>query len=154
MTGKIPDGFQTVTAILVYKDCPKALAFYEKAFGARTRKCMKLPDGKVVHAELVIGTSVVLLTDELPFAPSKAPRAGSLTNEMYLYVADCDAFLAKAASAGATVTMPCRDMFYGDRIGALADPFGYVWTVATHLEDVPPAEAEKRLQAWAKSLPS
>lgn len=151
MTAKIPEGFQTATTILAYKDCPQALAWYEKAFGAETRKCLKLPDGKVVHAELVLGTSLIVLTDELPFAASKAPRPGCLTSEMYLYVADCDAFVARAAAAGAKVTMTCRDMFYGDRIGALEDPFGHVWTVATHLEDVSPAEWETRMKAWAAS---
>lgn len=153
MTARIPEGFQTATPILAYRDCPKALAWYEQAFGAKTRKCLKLPDGKVVHAELILGTSLLVLTDELPFAASKAPRPGCLTGEMYLYVPDCDAFVARAAAAGATVTMTCRDMFYGDRVGGIQDPFGYVWTVATHVEDVPPAEHEARMKAWAATLP-
>lgn len=151
MARPIPAGFSTVTPIFVYKDCPKALAFYEKAFGVRTRKVVTLPDGKVVHAELELGDSVIILTDELSFAPSRAPRPGCLTNETYVYVPDADAFIARAAAAGATVTMPCRDMFYGDRVGAFEDPFGYHWTIATHVEDVPEDVQRERLQAWVAS---
>ncbi|MFI5361529.1 MAG: VOC family protein [Elusimicrobiota bacterium] len=98
MTAKIPEGFQTATIILAYKNCPKALAWYEKAFGAKTRKCLRMPSGQVVHAELVLGTSLIVLTDELPFAASKAPRPGCLTSEIYLYVPDCDDFVYRAAT--------------------------------------------------------
>lgn len=143
----IPKGFRTVTPSLVFKDCKKALAFYEKAFGAKTAVLMQTPGGTVGHAELHVGDSPIFCSDEWPNNPVKVP-AGSLTSGLYLYVKDCDAWIKRAAAAGAAVTMPAADMFYGDRVGAVSDPFGYLWTIATHVEDVPPAEMKKREKAW------
>lgn len=150
MTNFRPQGFQTITPSLAFQDAKKAIAFYEKAFGAKTETCMSLPDGRIMHAELAIGTSKLFLADEMPNFPVKEPTTvkGALTGSFYLYVEDCDAFLKKAEAAGAKVSMPPENMFWGDRLGALTDPFGHSWTIATHVEDPSPAEMEKRRKEW------
>src|SRR5436305_1360169 len=121
MTDKIPKGFKTVTPSFVFHDCAKALAFYEKAFGATARKAVKGPDGRIVHSELVIGDSVVFASDPMPGSPVQPVGASGPAVGMYLYVPDCDAFIDKAVAAGASLFMPCADMFYGDRVGAIKD---------------------------------
>jgi PhnB protein len=141
----IPKDYRTVTATLVVSPCDEALAFYEKAFGAKLRPAMKSPDGKVIHAEMKIGDSIVMLADEMPPMPGmpeggmarKSPKnAGANTGGIMLYVKDVDAFCAKAVEAGASITMPIEDTFWGDRFGQLEDPFGHSWSVATHIRDV------------------
>lgn len=150
----VPEGYRTVTPSLAFKDCAKALAFYEKAFGAKVSLCMTLPDGKVPHAEVRIGDSFVFCSDEWPNHPVKAPASvsGGVTGSLYLYVEDCDAWHKRAVAAGAKSTMSPENMFWGDRMGSVADPFGHHWTLATHVENVSPAEMEKRQKAWIASM--
>jgi len=148
MAGKakpIPEGLHTVTPHLAIRDAAKAIEFYKKAFGAQVVGVHHMPDGKVMHAELKIGDSVVMLADEFPGAPCLSPQSvGGTTSVMHIYVEDADSRYNSAVAAGATALMPVMDMFWGDRYGQVKDPFGHVWAIATHTEDVPPAELEKR----------
>ncbi len=132
----VPDGYHTVTPFLALKDAHRAIEFYKKAFGAEERFRMPMPDGKVAHAELQIGDSIVMLTE----ATQEPPTSSSL----YLYVADVDALFARAVAAGAQVAMQVADMFWGDRFGRVSDPFGVRWGIATHVEDVAPDEVGRR----------
>lgn len=145
-------GFPTVTTTLVFQETGKALAFYEKAFGAKVRANVKTPDGMCVHAEFSIGETLFFASDLFPQSPVKLPTASGPTNGFYLYADDCDAAVKKALAAGAKQVYPCMDMFYGDRMGVILDPFGYCWTLATHKEDVPEAEMGKRMKVWAEKL--
>ena len=149
----IPKGFHTATPYLVVRGAADALAFYGKAFGAKTTTCMKMPDGGVMHAEMKIGDSMLMLSEENLQWGSKSPTTlgGSATHVM-LYVKDVDAFIAKAVSAGATVAMPACDQFWGDRYGKIADPFGHVWSVGTHIEDIPPKQMQKRADEAMKQM--
>ncbi len=138
----IPDGYSTVTPSLIVQGAAKAIEFYKKAFGAtEVHECMKMPDGKVGHAELKIGNSVVMLADEMP--EWKATKA-----KFYLYVDDCDAWFTRATKAGAKSVMPVSDMFWGDRCGAVDDPWGNTWTVGTHKEDLTPEQIKQRGEEW------
>ena len=141
----IPDGFRTVTPHLVVRDAAKAIEFYKKAFGAKELFRMPGPAGKLGHAEIQIGDSRLMLADEFPEFGTKSPQAlgGSPVN-IFLYVEDADKVFNQAVAAGATVTMPLADQFWGDRYGKFADPFGHQWSVATHVEDVAPEEMGKR----------
>lgn len=139
---------QSLYPTLAFKDCSKAVAFYEKAFGAKTNSCMKAPNGRVAHAELDFFGTVVMMSDEFPDSPVKAPSGASVTGGFYLYVPDVDAFVKKAAAAGCKPTMPVTDMFYGDRVGALVDPFGYHWTIGTHKEDPTEEQVAERAKAF------
>jgi len=144
----IPEGHRTVTPYLAIKNAAEALEFYRKAFGASERYRLMMPDGRVGHAEIGLGDSIVMLSDEFPEFGGKAPDAlGGSPVSMHLYVEDVDAFFKKAVAAGASVRKPVMDQFYGDRSGQLADPFGHLWWVATHKEDVAPEEMQKRVQA-------
>ncbi len=144
----IPPGYRTVTPYVIVKNGVAALEFYKKAFGATEKFRMLMPDGRLAHAEIMIGDSIVMLCDEFPEHGGKSPRTlgGSPVN-LYLYVEDVDAFYAKAVAAGGKSTKPIMDQFYGDRSGQLEDPFGHLWWVSTHKEDVPPEELKKRMQA-------
>ena len=148
-------GFPTIMPHLVVKGGAEAIEFYKKAFGAveRMRMPWKGPDGveKVGHAELDFGGSVVMLADEFPGSGSAAPSGGDASVVIHLRSPDVDATFAKAVEAGATATMPPADMFWGDRYGKLVDPFGHHWSIATHVEDVPPEEMKKRMAAMAAS---
>jgi PhnB protein len=150
---KIPAGYHTVTAYLVQDECAKALEFYKGAFGARERMRMPGPGGKIAHAEIRVGDSVVMMSDEMPPMPGqpgtyKSPRnAGLSTSGLFLYVNDVDAAFDRAVKAGCTVRQPVTDMFWGDRYGQLIDPFGHTWGLATHTEDVKPAEMARRRDA-------
>lgn len=149
----IPDGYHSVTPHLVVRGAAKALAFYQKAFGAEERYRMPGPEGKILHAEMKIGDSVVMLSDEFPpqgpqDEGAKAPESlKGTTGGLMLYVKDVDKLYERSVKAGAKGLMPVTDMFWGDRYGKLIDPFGHVWAVATHVEDVPPKEMEKRQAA-------
>ncbi len=144
----IPDGYHSVTPYLVIKDAAQALDFYAKAFGAEELMRMDSPGGKVMHAEIRIGDSPVMLADECPEMESKGPRSlGGTSVSFMIYVNDVDAAFARALEAGATVKRPLANQFYGDRSGTLADPFGHVWTLATHVEDVAPDEMQRRMEA-------
>jgi PhnB protein len=151
MSGKVkavPDGHRTVTPYLAIKNAAKALEFYEKAFGATVRYKLSMPDGRVGHAEIELGDSVIMLADEFPEYGGKAPETlGGSPVSIHLYVQDVDAFVKRALAAGARERKRVEDQFYGDRSGQLEDPFGHLWWVATHKEDVPPDEMQKRVRA-------
>ena len=151
----IPEGYHTISPNLVVSDAKGAIDFYKKAFGAQELFRMNFPDGKVVHAELKIGDSMLMLSDEMPGGKCRAPQSlgGSPVN-IFLYVEDVDRVFKQAVDAGAKVEMPLADMFWGDRWGSLTDPFGHSWSLATHKEDVKPDELRRRGQEemakWAK----
>jgi PhnB protein len=142
----IPTGYHTVTAYLVVNDAPKAIEFYKQAFGATERGRMAGPQGKIAHAELQIGDSIVMLSDEMMGNKSPQTLGGSPVS-LFLYVEDVDSSFKRAVGAGAKADMPPADMFWGDRFGKLSDPFGHSWALATHIEDVAPQEMEKRGKA-------
>jgi PhnB protein len=145
----IPPGFRTVTPHLTIKECGKALDWYKQAFGAEEIMRMPGPDGSVMHAELKIGDSMLMFAEENPMCPTKSPKtAGCATVTIALYVADCDAAFGKATKAGGTAVMPPMDMPWGDRYGMLTDPFGVVWSIATHKEDLTPEEIGKRMEKF------
>jgi PhnB protein len=132
-------------------DTAKAIEFYKRAFGAQEKMRMDRPDGKIGHAEIKIGDSVIMLGDEMPGGKSQSPQSlGSTTAGIFLYVEDADRTFNQAVSAGARVDAPLADMFWGDRFGTVTDPFGHSWSIATHKEDVAPAEMAKRMQEMAK----
>lgn len=141
----IPDGYHTVTPYLIIKNAANALEFYKNAFGAKELFRMPGPDGRVMHAEIKIGDSRIMLADECPEMNARSPQAlGGSPVSLLLYVENVDTFFNQAVSAGAKVDRPVKDQFYGDRSGSLSDPYGHAWHVATHVEDVPPAELQKR----------
>jgi PhnB protein len=143
----IPPGHRTVTPYLTVKDGARALEFYKNAFGATETFKLMMPDGRLGHGEIRLGDSIIMLADEFPEHGCTAPQTlgGSPVN-IHLYVEDVDAFFSRALAAGARQRQPVMDQFYGDRSGQLEDPFGHLWWVATHKEDVPPAELQKRLE--------
>ena len=145
---RIPEGYPVVTPYLIVHDAAAAIAFYKQIFGARERMRMAMPGGRVGHAELDIGGSVVMLADEFPDMGARAPGAynGSPVS-LHLYVDDADKTVRQAEAAGAKIVHPVDTKFYGDRGGAITDPFGHTWHIATHVEDVPPDEIEKRALA-------
>ena len=150
----IPTGYSTVVPYFSVKGASEAIAFYQKAFGATELMRMPMPDGTVGHAELKIGDSIVMLADEMdhPDAIAKSPRTlGGITTGFSLYVDDCDAVFNRAVEAGGKVRRPLTTQFYGDRSGTLEDPFGQVWTVSTHVEDVAPEEMKRRMEEFATS---
>ncbi|WP_337176071.1 VOC family protein [Paludisphaera sp.] len=150
-------GFPTITPHLVVKGGAEAIEFYKKAFGARERFRMPWPspDGveRVGHAELMIGDAVVMLADEFPEHGSVAPSGQGASVVIHLQSPDVDATMAQAAEAGATITMPAENAFWGDRYGKLIDPFGHHWSVATKVEDVSPEELKKRMDAMFAASP-
>jgi PhnB protein len=148
----IPDGYHTVTPYLIVKGASQALDFYKKAFGAEEVFRMDGPGGSIMHAEMKVGNSRVMLADEMPDMGYTAPRPGAgASTSLYLYVEDVDARFKRAVEAGAKVKRDLKDEFYGDRTGALEDPFGQVWHLATHKEDVPKEELDRRFQDMMKA---
>jgi PhnB protein len=150
-TKPIPEGYHTVTPYLAVDDAAKAIDYYKKAFGAKERMRMEAPGGKIGHAELEIGDSLVMLSDPFPQSSSKPPKElGGTSGGVFMYVEDVDGVVKRAVDAGATVTMEVADQFWGDRFGTITDPFGQSWSIATHVEDVPPDEmAERAKEAMA-----
>ena len=143
----IPDGMHTVTPHLVCGRAGEAIEFYKQAFGAQERSRLPGQDGRIMHAELRIGDSVVMLSDEFQECGGLGPLALKGTPVMlHLYVTDVDSFFDKAVAAGAGVKMPVQDMFWGDRYGQLEDPFGHRWSVATHVRDLTPEEIRQGMQ--------
>jgi PhnB protein len=141
----IPDGYPTLSASLVIDGASDAITFYEKVLGATTRMRMDGPDGRVGHAELQIGNSVLMLADEFPEMGYLGPeKVGGTPVTLAVYVDDVDKTFASALEAGATELRAVEDQFYGDRSGQFQDPWGHRWSVATHVEDVPPEEMERR----------
>jgi PhnB protein len=128
----------------------EAIAFYQRAFGATERLRLAMPNGQVAHAEVQIGDSVVALCDPLPHFVSRTPRQlGGTTSEVLMYVEDVDATVRSAVEAGATLTMPVQDQVWGDRSGVVTDPFGQVWLIATHVEDLTPEQVTERARQAA-----
>ena len=145
---KIPAGHHTATPYLVTANADKAIEFYKEAFGAKELVRLPSPDGKVMHAEIKIGDSPVMLSDECPDWDALSPLArGGTTVSIVLYVEDVDAVVNRAVAAGAKAVMPVTDQFWGDRMGTVIDPFGHKWSVATHVEDVSPEEMSTRAAA-------
>ncbi len=145
----IPDGYPRVMPHLICQDAARALDFYKQVFGAQELMRMDSPDGKLAHAELRIGDSVIMMADEFPEFGNRAPQSiGGSPVVLHIYVEDVDAVAAKAVAAGAKVLIPVADQFYGDRSGRFADPFGHLWIISTHIEDVPPEEMGQRAAAW------
>jgi len=147
----VPDGYHTITPYLVIKDASAALDFYREALRAEVTMRLDMPDGKIAHAELRIGDSFLMVSDEWPGMNKLSPTTrGGATGGIALYVEDADAWFERAIKAGATETQPMRDEFYGDRTGQVDDPFGHSWTFATHREDVSQAEMQKRMDEMMK----
>jgi PhnB protein len=141
----IPAGHPAISPYLIVDDATRALEFYKKAFGARELMRHAGPDGRIGHAELRIGDSIVMLADEHPEVNARSPKTvGGTPVSLHLYVKDVDAVARQAVGAGARVTRPVQDQFYGDRSGTFEDPFGHQWHLSTHIEDVSPAELRRR----------
>jgi PhnB protein len=146
----IPEGYNTVTPYLVLQGAAEALDFYKRAFGAEELVRMPGPGGRVMHAEIKIGDSMVMLADESPERGYRGPHAlGGTPVSICLYVEDVDALAAQAVAAGAKAIRPVEDQFYGDRSGTFSDPYGHQWTISTHVEDVSPEEMHRRMAALA-----
>jgi PhnB protein len=149
MVKRIPDGYHSVTPYLIFDNAEGAIDFYTKAFGAK--ELFRMPmDGRIGHAELQIGNSRIMLADENPKVDAYSPKhyKGSPISLM-IYVEDVDSFSQKAVAAGASIVRPVKTQFYGDRSGVFLDPYGYKWSIATHVEDVAPEEMDKRMKAGA-----
>ena len=150
-TKPIPEGYHTVTPYLAVDDAAAAIEYYKRVFGAKERVRMEAPGGKIGHAELELGDSLVMLSDSFPQSTTRPPKElGGTSGSVFLYVEDVDAVVKRAVESGATVTMEVADQFWGDRFGSVTDPFGHSWSIATHVEDVPPEEmAERAKEAMA-----
>ncbi len=149
-----PDGYHTVTPHINVRAADRAIEFYKRAFGAEERYRMPGPDGKLMHAEIQIGDSIVMLADEMPDMGSTSPATlNGTAGSLMLYVEDCDTFFKRALQAGATSNMPPQDMFWGDRYARLTDPFGHQWAIATHKEDLTPEQIADRQDAFSKNRP-
>ncbi len=147
----IPDGYHTVTPYLIISGAARALEYYKEAFGASELLRMADKSGRIGHAEIRIGDSVIMLADEHPEMGHRAPRAlGGTAVSILLYVPDVDRVFARAINAGGTERRPVADQFYGDRMGTLEDPFGHVWTIGTHIEDVTEEEVIRRMAKMQK----
>jgi PhnB protein len=144
----IPDGYHSITPYLFVRSAASAIDFYKNAFGATEIVRMVGPNGKIMHAELRIGDSIVMLADENPPTGVMSPQTvGGFSVGLHLYVENVDAVIQKAVENGAKPLRPIKNQFYGDRSGSLLDPFGHMWSVATHVEDVSPEEMRKRMTA-------
>ena len=145
----IPDGYHSVTPYIVCKGAAKAIDWYRNVFGAEELMRMEGAPGTIAHAEIKIADSVVMMADEHPDMGARSPEAfGGTPVGFMIYLKDCDAVFKKAVDAGAKADRPLADQFYGDRSGSVIDPFGHKWTIATHIEDIPPEEMGKRHDEW------
>ena len=145
---KIPKDYHSITPVLIVKNGDEAIEFYKKGFGVQERGRMKGPDGRVAHAELKLGDSVFMLSDEYPEMDCHSPKTiGGSPVSMYVYVDDVDSIFNKAISAGAKVLDPVKDQFWGDRQGRLEDPFGHLWSIATHKKDLSEEEMKKAAES-------
>ena len=144
----IPEGYTTLSPSLAVDNAAEAIEFYKRAFGAEERGRMEGPGGTIAHAELQVGDTVLMLADPMPQADTRTPAdLGGTAVTLFMYVEDVDAVVQRATDAGATVTMPVQDMFWGDRFGSLIDPYGHSWALASRIEEVPPEEMEERARA-------
>jgi PhnB protein len=144
----IPNRYRRITPAIVVHGASKALEFYAEIFGARERSRFPGPNGTILHSEVEIGDSVLIVEDAAPVMGTQAPPAGGLEGTptfLYIYVEDVDAVIKRAVELGATLKRPAQDQFYGDRDGFIVDPFGHGWTVASHVEDVAPDEMMRRM---------
>jgi len=145
----IPEGYHTLNSYISVKDAARAIEFYRQALGAEEITRFPMPDGKIGHAELRIGDSRLMLADDMPDMPDclvREPKAlGGTTFGLHVYLPDVDAAFERALAAGATVRRPVTDQFYGDRSGSFEDPFGHIWTLSTHIEDVSVEEMNRRM---------
>jgi PhnB protein len=154
-TQPIPEGSQTVSPYLAVDDAARAIEYYARAFGANELVRMEAPGGKIGHAELELAGSRIMLSDPFPQASTRPPsELGGTSASVFMYVDDVDAVVKRAVDAGATVTMEVADQFWGDRFGVITDPFGHVWSIATHVEDVPPEEMAERAKAAMAAMSS
>jgi len=144
----VPQGYHTLIPYLAVDDAAKAIDYYKKAFGAKERARMDGPEGTIGHAELEFGDSVVMLADPFPHAATTPPGdAGATTAAIVMYVEDVDDVVKKAVDEGATIVEEVEDKFWGDRFGTIRDPFGHVWSIGTHVEDVPPQQMAERAKS-------
>lgn len=154
MTKPIPDGYHSITPTLTIKGASEAIEFYKKAFDAKEIFRFEGPDGKsIMHAEIKIGDSAIMLNDEMPQMGCLSPQStGSTSSGIFMYVQDADAVFNKAVSAGAKPQMPMMDAFWGDRFGSIIDPFGHVWAISTRKKDMTPEEMKKAGQEAFKNM--
>lgn len=149
MARAIPQGYHSVTPYLIIKGAADAIDFYKRAFGATEVMRMASPDGKIGHAEITIGDSHIMLADEYPQMGHRSPQSiGGTGVSLMVYLEGVDEVFKRAIAAGAKELQPIKDQFYGDRSGTLQDPFGHVWTLATHVEDIPPEEMRRRAEKY------
>src|SRR3990167_6690080 len=144
----VPKGYNSITPYLIVNQALNAIEFYKKAFGAKEVMCIKDEDGSVSHAELKFGDTKIMLADECPEMNARSPQSfGGSPVSIHLYIPNVDAVVERALAAGAVLARPIQDMYYGDRSGGVMDPFGHVWFISTHIEDVTPAQMKKRVAA-------
>lgn len=149
----VPEGYHTVTPSLILSNAAEAIEYYKKALGATEVMRMPAPGGKIGHAEIKIGDSLIFLSDEWPNMGGKSPQTlGAYTGGLYLYVPDVDSAFDRAIKAGGKAGMPVQDMFWGDRMGSFTDPFGHQWTLATHVKDLSPEQMEEGAKAFQKQM--
>jgi len=147
----VPEGYHTITPQLTLDEAPRAIDWYKKALGAEEVSRATGPDGKVLHADLRIGDSRIMVND--PVMGNKGPKGfGGSPAALWIYVEDCDALFNRAVGAGGQIKMPMGDQFWGDRCGSLQDPSGYTWTIATHKEDLTPQEMKQRQEEFLKQF--
>jgi PhnB protein len=145
----IPEGYNTIMPSLAFRGTDAAITWYKNVFGAQEKMRMDGPDKKIMHAELSIGDSLIFLAEENPQTKTKTPKdTNGNSISLYVFVPDVDDTIRKAVQDGATLVMPAQDMFYGDRVGCVEDPFGYTWVLATHVKDV----SEKEMQKLAEEM--
>jgi uncharacterized glyoxalase superfamily protein PhnB len=148
-TDAIPKDYHSITPSLIVRDAPAAIEFYKRAFGAIERHRMPGPDGKIMHAEVQLGDSVVMLAEENEEWGMKSPLStNGLPGSLHIYVEDADKAFERAIKAGATVRQPLEDAFWGDRYGKVTDPFGHEWGIATHVRDLSPEEMQRAAEEW------
>jgi PhnB protein len=148
----IPEGYHTITPAITCKNAASAIDFYKKAFGAQEKMRMSDPGGRVMHAELKIGDSILFLGDEFPGMSAAQNPSALPSSSLYVYTENVDALFGAAVSAGCKVEMPLTNMFWGDRYGKVTDPFGHHWGLSQHVEDVAPDEMERRSKEWQASM--
>jgi PhnB protein len=149
----VPEGYHTVTPYLAVDNAAEAIDFYRRAFGAKERARIAGPGDSVMHAELEVGDSLVMLSDPFPQASTTPPKElGGTSASVFMYVEDIDAVYRQAIDAGATSLMEPDDMFWGDRFGSVQDPFGHSWTIATHIEDLEPEEMRRRSEEFMAQM--
>ena len=155
MATPIPEGYRTLTPYLTFDNAAEAMDYYKDVFGAKERMRMEAPGGKIGHAELEIGDSLLMISDAFPNSTQRPPsELGGTGAGVFMYVDNVDAIVEKAVAKGANVTMEVADQFWGDRFGSITDPYGHSWSIATHVEDVPPEEIAERAKAAMAAMGS